>query len=385
MSRCGLQNNGNECFINAAIQCLAISPAILGFISNYINEDKKMIELIGKYNLGKFKADNINVECKKILEENNNVLEPIEKHILSQLANHSEDIYIYISFKEIIKNINENRGVVLNNSRFLSIIKEITDGSGFEHLFSGEQNDPHEFMAYLFDKLHLAKKTKVKIDLPSNIEEINEYYKIYLKSFKTQYENNYSYFVKNLYYYILNCVECSKCKNKLNDTSPNDILSVSIPDNIEGNISLYDCLNNMFNTEAITYKCEKCGNNENNRIEKKILTKPKTLIIKIKRYELIGTTLRKINKMIEYPAILNSKDYYCGDDKDKCLYELYGIINHSGILNGGHYYSYIKDISKNGSFEKQWICCNDSRVFNITDENAMTSQNAYMLFYNLII
>ena len=31
---------------------------------------------------------------------------------------------------------------------------------GFDYLFSGDQNDPHELMAYLLDKIHDAKKDK---------------------------------------------------------------------------------------------------------------------------------------------------------------------------------------------------------------------------------
>ena len=95
--------------------------------------------------------------------------------------------------------MNTNRGTVLNNARFLSIIKEICDGSGFEDLFSGSQQDPHELMVYLFDKLHSAKSTKVNIDIPGNVNDMNEILQTYVKDFKARYENDYSYFVKNFY------------------------------------------------------------------------------------------------------------------------------------------------------------------------------------------
>ena len=38
--------------------------------------------------------------------------------------------------------------------------------------------------------------------------------------------------------------------------------------------------------------------------------------------------------------------------------------------------------NKNNKFYKQWYCCNDSQVTEITNEEALTSQNAYILFYN---
>ena len=61
MMRCGLYNGGNQCFINAAIQCLAISPVINEFIGHYSKEDLDMIQAISKFKLGKFKVDEINI------------------------------------------------------------------------------------------------------------------------------------------------------------------------------------------------------------------------------------------------------------------------------------------------------------------------------------
>ena len=119
-------------------------------------------------------------------------------------------------------------------------------------------------------------------------------------------------------------------------------------------------------------------------IEKKILSEPKTLIIKLKRYSTnyIRNRIEKITKMIEYPNILNINNYYCGNDLLK--YKLYAIINHTGTMNGGHYYSYIKTLKDdNTTFNDQWICCNDSQVSNISEEEAMNSQNAYILFYTI--
>jgi len=389
----GIRNTGNQCFINSALQCLSVSPVIIEFISKYINKDNQLLEVISKYNLGKFKANSIKTECSRILLEQSEAINTDEKIILEKLIKHSFDIYIYISFREIIRQLNNtyDEHKVINNGSFLSIIEDLSKNTGFEHLFNGEQNDPHEFMAYLLDKLHNAKSTSVTIDLPQNINNLDIYSQLHLKDFKSRYENDYSYFVKNFYYYILNCVQCSKCKHKSHSVCPNDIMCLSIPNkelsddtNISNNITLYNCLDEMFKIDNINYKCEKCENIENNLIEKKILSEPKTLIIKLKRYSTnyIRNRIEKITKMIEYPNILNINNYYCGNDLLK--YKLYAIINHTGTMNGGHYYSYIKTLKDdNTTFNDQWICCNDSQVSNISEEEAMNSQNAYILFYTI--
>ena len=155
----------------------------------------------------------------------------------------------------------------------------------------------------------------------------------------------------------------------------------------ENQLTLNDCINEMFKVECIDYKCSTCGNTENNRCEKKLLTKPKTLIIKLKRYIQNGNVLGKINKFIKYPETLDLSLKYCGSDIEK--YHLYSVINHNGTLNNGHYYSYIKnnikDYSKNlnqQEFEDNWFLCNDSVVNEMSYNNVLNSNNAYVLFYH---
>ena len=383
--RRGIYNTGNDCFINATLQCLAVSPFIINFIDYYSNDDAKLISIINKYELGKFKSDKINIECDKILLNNNDISKE-DIDVLKYISKNSNLLYIYISFKEIIKKINNGEEKPIDNSIFLSMNKEMSEYFGFDYLFNGEQNDPHELMAYLLDKLHEAKKTKIQICEPKNIGEMDLYTKLYYENYKKRYENDYSLFVKNFYYYILSCVKCNKCENITYDVSPSDILCISIPDthiSIEIETNIYDCLNDMFKLEKIEYKCEKCNNIENNIIEKKIMNIPKTLIVKIKRYYSNGKRLVKNNKLVKYPLILDMEPYIISGNSQK--YELYGIINHSGILDSGHYYSFIKKYNKKtNKFLNQWYCCNDSNVKEISIEEALTSQNAYILYYHYI-
>jgi len=392
MSLSGLANLGNTCFINSTLQCVSNTPFIREFIKTYEIKDIKLIEVINKFNLGKFKAQDIKIECAKILSEHSDNIPDNEKQILKHLIKFSFDIYIYITFKDIMKELINKTNKVINISSFMSITNELTQGTGFEHLFSGEQNDPHEFMMYLFDKIHNSKVSQVKINKPSNLSDTDIYSVLLFTDFKSRYENNYSFLVKNLYYYILNCIECSKCKHKSHSVSPNDILCLSIPETSDTSdtsdmITIYDCLNEMFKIDKISYTCENCKNDEGNLIEKKILSEPPTsLIIKFKRYASVNKSNRisKINKMIAYPNILNIQKYFCGSNVLR-EYKLHGIINHSGSMNGGHYYSYVKNLKEdNKTFDEQWVCCNDSRVNNISEEEAMTSQNAYILFYSII-
>ena len=47
---------------------------------------------------------------------------------------------------------------------------------------------------------------------------------------------------------------------------------------------------------------------------------------------------------MEYPDVLDISNFIDKEcvDNTNCLYELYGIINHAGYFDFGHYYTYIK-------------------------------------------
>ena len=387
MTHCrGIYNKGNYCFINATLQCLAASPFIINFIDNYKNNDLEIIKVIEKYNLGHFKSNKISIECEKLLKQNEtkNNIEKEDQEILKYIVNNNKLLFIYISFKEMIKNLNNDSQDVLDNKMFISINKEMSEHFGFDYLFNGDQNDPHELMVYLLDKLHDSKKTNISISESTNLDSLDLYSKLFYENYKKKYENNYSLFVKNYYYFILSCIQCDKCKHISNNISPSDILTVCIPSIERDDINIYDCLNDMFKIENIQYNCEKCNNMENNIIEKKIMNSPKTVIIKIKKYYSNEKRLFKNNKFIKYPLILDMMPYIITTDTHK-KYELYAIINHIGILNSGHYYSYIKKYnSKTHKFLNQWYCCNDSNVSEISIEEVLNSQNAYILFYHSI-
>jgi ubiquitin carboxyl-terminal hydrolase 2/21 len=386
----GIYNNGNDCYINATLQCLAVSPFIIDFINNYKKNDKEMINIIIKYKLGSNKANTINIEADKLIKSKKTLSIPDEDiKYLEYISKNSYLLYLYLSFKNIIVNINDTTdNKTLSNKEFIRMNYEIAEHFGYDYLFNGDQNDPHEFMAYLLDKLHDSKKISKKMSNFNNLE-LDDYTKLYYTNYKSTYENNYSLFVKNFYYYVLTAIQCNKCKHISNAVSPSDILCLSIPDEflnksmINNNLTIYNCLNDMFKVENIQYKCEKCNNYENNIMEKQILTKTKTLILKIKRYYTLGNRIVKNNQNVKYPIVLNMKPYIVGDSL--LNYELYGIINHVGGLNSGHYYSFIRKYNeKNNKFDKQWYCCNDSQITEISNEEALTSENAYILFYNLI-
>ena len=167
-----------------------------------------------------------------------------------------------------------------------------------------------------------------------------------------------------------------------------------------------------------------------------IKTLPKCLIFHLKRFEFNFETMQhvKVNERFEFPLVLDMFQFTieglaaaeAGDGSGEedaaevlrrhtmlgCVYELGGVVVHSGTANSGHYYSFIKErgvFSRTGASDKQntvtkWFEFNDSAVreFSVHEElelqtfggelpnkdpaapRRLRTRNAFMLFYDRV-
>jgi ubiquitin carboxyl-terminal hydrolase 16/45 len=146
----------------------------------------------------------------------------------------------------------------------------------------------------------------------------------------------------------------------------------------DGECSIESCFNNFTATELMTGSnkvgCEACTERINGKNGKTINTNatkqflisspPGVLILHLKRFQ-VGPKhiFRKINKHVEFPLILDIAPF-CGmkvknlpninPNQKKLLYELYGIVEHSGGMRGGHYVAYIKVRAKFDRDDPKW-------------------------------
>ncbi|POS84668.1 hypothetical protein EPUL_002212 [Erysiphe pulchra] len=84
-------------------------------------------------------------------------------------------------------------------------------------------------------------------------------------------------------------------------------------------------------------------------------TFPDVLHLQLKRfqYDVERDAMMKINDRYEFPEVFDASPYLA-EDADKSepyIYQLHGVLVHSGDLNAGHYYAFIKP-EKNGWFYK---------------------------------
>ena len=145
-------------------------------------------------------------------------------------------------------------------------------------------------------------------------------------------------------------------------------------------ISIEKCFEEFSKEEKLDkenlWKCPDCKQNlqANKKIE--IYNVPKILIIHLKRFN----NNRKINTMINFPLENLEIDNYINKiNKGNNKYDLFGVINHYGTLEYGHYTAFCKNYHDNN-----WYEYNDRIVNQIQSERekeTIVNQNAYVLFY----
>mgnify|MGYP002624441291 FL=1 len=161
--------------------------------------------------------------------------------------------------------------------------------------------------------------------------------------------------------------------NPLNQASSNKNISLKDAMDLFGN-------NNVLKDDDMWY-CSKCQKHQIAKQKLQIYKAPKYLIVQLKRFNIKKSydgnsnfSGVKNNTFVNYPVKdLDLTKYIVGPDKSNSKYNLYGVIQHFGSLNGGHYTALCKN-------QDNWVDYNDSTIEFAKDNNPI-SQNAYILFY----
>ncbi|XP_061805474.2 ubiquitin carboxyl-terminal hydrolase 45 [Nerophis lumbriciformis] len=133
---------------------------------------------------------------------------------------------------------------------------------------------------------------------------------------------------------------------------------------------------------------------------------PPVITLHLKRFHQAGMNLRKVNRHVDFPLVLDLAPFCSASCKnlahdERVLYSLYGIVEHSGSMRGGHYTAYVKirapqrkteqhhrNLSgakdSSSSSQGQWFYISDTTVQTVPESRVLNSQ-AYLLFYEEIL
>jgi len=110
---------------------------------------------------------------------------------------------------------------------------------------------------------------------------------------------------------------------------------------------------------------------------------PQILTLHLKRFMQTMHGFKKVDTVVSFPKVLDLRPYSpkqespAGTDLPRYMYRLYGVVNHMGGLNNGHYTAYVH---KHISGKEEWYYFSDTK-FHKTDESSVLSSEAYLLFY----
>ncbi|CAG0915792.1 unnamed protein product, partial [Notodromas monacha] len=176
-------------------------------------------------------------------------------------------------------------------------------------------------------------------------------------------------------------IKCTKCNSTSSAYDPFWILQLAIPKNpsVERR-NLVECLDFFTTAEHLDGSekfCAKCKDRMKSTKQIEIQRFPLILVVQLKRFDMIYGYGEKDNTFVEFPMeLVDMKKYRSATALVPKKYVLYGVVNHFGSLDWGHYTAIVKHPKQNAWFE-----FDDSRVMSVVDAGKVVRSAAYLLFY----
>lgn len=344
----GLVNIGNTCFMNSSIQCLSACLELSSYLST-----------------GKYKDD-------------------------IELDNTKKELWkLFLAYGKLILGMWRDNEAI-NPRTFKQVF-----GYFYKRFGGNSQQDAHECIIFILEGLHeaLCYGIDVKIKRKSNKEltEGDLMDKKSIEQWALFFKDKYSVIVDLFYGQIHSVQMCVECKTQSHVYQPSMDLQLPIPKEPPRrgkDITIYDCMMEYIKQHDLQgenqYACEKCNKKVNGITVSKIWRPPKVLIVHLKRFN----NNRKIEDLISVPLTgfdivpyiseykISPQNYnrIRNSPKNKYIYDLFAVCNHSGNLKGGHYTA--NTLNPNG----RWYNFNDQNVMEIGPHQVITS-NAYVLFF----
>lgn len=407
----GLINHGNFCYINSVIQCLRHLRPLAKFINTSEAMDTYFFDIIKTFGLHEFrKKDALQRDMDTIIQTvqqrnderfaraSSDIMERQQSDMhefawyLNKLKRENTKLYLYVSLRDLLVTLQAGNQTI-DPRNFVKICNAVFTDNGMDHLCNGGQNDAQEFLIVMIDYIHDSHSRPLDLKIPDAVLGMSEQelerldmqkrveYTL-LRDIHRRYSKEYTVLNTDIYFYTMDVITCSSCRHQNINLNPMNVLCLPI-DHLAAGGSVYNCMDHYFNTEELDgdYACDKCKNKARNTITRNILTLPTVLIISLKRFAYDQRThrMRKVNNQVDYPMTLDISKYnpITPSDARPATYRLIGSVNHSGTLDFGHYYSYIKS-------DDYWYLANDTRMTQVDESHVLNNPSAYILFYERI-
>jgi ubiquitin C-terminal hydrolase len=290
--RVGIRNYGNTCYLNAILQCLAVSPAFVTWLS--AAPEKSTSRILGK--------------------------------VLSSICNTALRVVPDAEMKLLIAALSQ-------------------DMKGVVNVF--EQNDAHEFFVVLLDRLSIEVGKPMPI-LPCNRHPyISHTHDIISKqcdkAWATTFSSEFSFINTTFFGQTVQQVKCGGCGKCHHNYDVFSVLEVPVCDSPTLDASIAAAFaNEVVNSvddanNNNKWICDTCNKSYPSNKITQLWKTPETLVICAKRFSYDENfRLTKDCRPINFPASLDLEQHSIGYSA-KNKYSLAGIVNHLGHMGRGHY------------------------------------------------
>lgn len=278
---------------------------------------------------------------------------------------------------------------VVSPNRFVHSVQSVSQQKN-KILFTGwGQNDVCEFLLLWMECAHNSICRKINIHVNGNPENNTDQMaiqcykyleKIYTKEYSEMYDMFYGIYMTTIY---------DKDNTTVLSMTPEHffILDMQLfkmkPENpVIANADMFTTIYELFDDyvkpefmygENAWYN-EHVGEKQDIHKTTAFWNLPKVLVVCLKRFSTDGK--RKLMHLVNFPLEnLDLSKYVKGYNAKQYKYDLYGVCNHYGGVQGGHYTAFVKHATCN------WYHFNDTSVDKITDVSQIVSPAAYCLFY----
>ncbi|XP_012937309.1 ubiquitin carboxyl-terminal hydrolase 8 [Aplysia californica] len=331
----GLRNLGNTCYMNSTVQCLNnTTPLVTYFVNDYHLAD--------------------------VNRENSQGM-------------HGE---VVDDFAAVIK--------ALWSQQYRSITpRDLKNTVGkYNPMFAGyQQQDSQEFLTFLLDGLHEGlNEVKKAPQIPEQNNENLPDHQAAETAWKHHRMLHRSVIVELFQGQLKSTLMCRTCRKTSVTFQAFMFLSLPIP--ASNRCSLKECIREFLKPEMMTgsskWKCPRCKVERDSEKKIDIWKLPPILLIGLNRFYSEGMWMQKKTTYVDFPTQeLDLSDAVIGP-KPRKAFNLYGVSNHYGTMEGGHYTACCRN-----PVNKKWHKFDDQDVYEISASDVKTSA-AFVLYYSSI-
>jgi ubiquitin carboxyl-terminal hydrolase 2/21 len=335
-----------------------------------------------------------------------------EKFITSLYNSESEELIVKL-FRNMIQRIISDSKKDTLNQILKNVIVYMNHEIKIMELF--EQNDLCEFVMCWFDLLHKA----TKVDYDENKHSTHDIIQRVTRSsmndkmiklsdlcerhMKKEYKKTkYSFVCKELNSMIISQIKCGCGKLWTNYELHNHLQL-----DIHNKLDIYECIESYvksiyFNDPAeehtTEWTCDSCKQKHKSKKSIAFWNLANTFVIFLKRFNMVadgsnanGFRFVKDNTNIEIPTLLDMSPFVINARYTNNKFKLLSVGCHIGRMNGGHYYSVLRDQIKEENGEPNvWRVADDESSVSIKEEEGDRDRfrqhlkHAYMLVYSKV-